>query len=57
MKADSAVQSLDDPKVVTFNEIVGRFGLDDAGIATLDATIGVYDGNQNTLMLKDGINV
>jgi lipopolysaccharide export system protein LptC len=57
VKADSAVQSLDDPKVMTFKEIVGRFGLDDAGIATVDATVGVYNGNQNTLMLKDGINV
>jgi lipopolysaccharide export system protein LptC len=57
VRADSAVQSLDDPKVMTFKQIVGRFGLDDAGIATVDATVGVYNGNQNTLMLKDGINV
>lgn len=57
VKADSATQSLDDPKVVTFKQIVGRFGLDDAGTATVDATLGVYDGNQNLLTLKDGINV
>jgi lipopolysaccharide export system protein LptC len=57
VKADSAVQSLDDPKVVTFNVIDGRFGLEDAGEAKLDATVGIYDGNTNTLTLKDGISV
>jgi lipopolysaccharide export system protein LptC len=57
VKADSAVQNLDDPKVVTFSSIDGRFGLDEAGEATLDATTGVYDGNTNTLTLKDGIDV
>lgn len=57
VKADSAVQSLDDPKVVTFNAINGRFGLDAAGEATLGATTGVYDGNHNTLTLKNGIDV
>jgi len=57
VKADSAVQSLDDPKVVTFKQIVGRFGLDDAGVATVDAAIGVYDGNKNTLLLQDGVTM
>jgi lipopolysaccharide export system protein LptC len=57
VKADSAVQNLNDPKVVTFSAIDGRFGLDEAGEATLDATTGVYDGNTNTLTLKDGIDV
>jgi lipopolysaccharide export system protein LptC len=57
VKADSAVQSLDDPKVVTFSSIDGRFGLDEAGEAMLDATTGVYDGHTNTLTLKDGIDV
>ncbi len=57
VKADTAVQSLDDPKIVTFNTIDGRFGLDEAGIAMLDATTGVYDGNTNTLTLKDGVAV
>ena len=31
------MQNLDDPKVVTFKTIDGRFGLDEAGEATLDA--------------------
>jgi lipopolysaccharide export system protein LptC len=57
VKADTAVQSLDDPKVITFNAIDGRFGLDEAGEATLGATTGVYDGNTHTLTLTDGIDV
>lgn len=57
VKAKSAVQNLDDPKVVTFNGIDGRFGLDGAGEANLDAAVGVYDGNANTLTLKDGVSV
>ena len=57
VKADTAVQSLTDPKVVTFKQIVGRFGLEDAGSATVNATVGVYDGNKNTLLLKDGVKM
>ena len=57
VKADSAVQSLDDPKVMTFNEIDARIGLDAAGTATVDAPVGVYDGNDNTLVLKDGLAI
>jgi lipopolysaccharide export system protein LptC len=57
VKADSALQSLNDPKIVTFKTITGRFGLEDAGIATVNAAIGVYDGNKNTLVLKDGIDL
>lgn len=57
VKAATAVQSLDDPKIVTFNDIDGKFGLDGAGEATLDAAVGVYDGNKNTLTLRDGISV
>lgn len=54
VRADSATQNLDDPKVVTFHQISGRFGLDQAGEATVNATTGIYDGNNNTLLLKDG---
>ena len=57
VKADSAVQSLDDPKVVTFKSVDGRFGLDEAGEATVGAETAIYDGNKNTLTLKDGIDV
>ncbi|MEJ0011487.1 MAG: hypothetical protein WDM94_02450 [Bauldia sp.] len=57
VKADSALQSLDDPKVVTFKTITGRFGLEDAGFATVNAATGVYNGNDNTLLLKDGMDL
>jgi len=57
VKAESANQSLDDPKVVTFNTITGRFGLDEAGVATVNATRAIYNGNANTLKLEEGATV
>ncbi len=57
VKADRATQSLDDPKVLTFETIDAHIGLEDAGTATVGAAIGIYDGNQNTLQLKDGIAI
>jgi lipopolysaccharide export system protein LptC len=57
VKADSAVQSLDDPKVMTFKTIDARVGLDTAGTAKIDAATGVYDSRDNTLVLKDGIAI
>ena len=57
VKADNAVQSLDDPKVMTFSAIDASVGLDEAGTANIDATTGVYDGNDNTLVLSDGIAI
>ena len=55
--ADNAVQNLSDPKIVTFNGIDATVGLDDAGTAKLNAAVGVYDGNRNTLLLKNGIAI
>jgi lipopolysaccharide export system protein LptC len=57
VKAGSAVQSLDDPKVVTFKQIDGRFGLEENGTATVTAATGVYNGNNNTLELTEGISM
>ncbi len=57
VRADSATQNLDDPKVVTFHQIVGRFGLDQQGEATVNAAVGIYDGNNNTLKLTEGGNM
>ncbi len=57
VKADSATQSLSDPKVLTFNAINAHIGLDGAGVATVDAKTGIYNGNNNTLQLKDGISI
>lgn len=55
--AESAEQSLRDPKVVTFNGIDARFGLDDAGTAAIEAGTGVFDGNANTLTMAEGIAI
>jgi lipopolysaccharide export system protein LptC len=57
VQAESAVQSLSDPKIVTFHKIDASIGLDDAGTAKVFAPTGVYDGNWNTLALKDGITI
>jgi lipopolysaccharide export system protein LptC len=57
VQAESAVQSLSDPKIVTFHQIDASIGLDAAGTARLNAVTGVYDGNYNTLFLKDGIAI
>jgi lipopolysaccharide export system protein LptC len=57
VQADTAVQSLSNPKVVTFNNIAASIGLDGSGTANLNATTGVYDGNYNTLDLKNGITI
>ncbi len=62
--AARAIQSLDDPKVLTFEQINAHIGLGeadtasiDAGTATVTAATGIYDGNNNTLKLKGGISV
>ena len=57
VKAARAIQSLDDPKVLTFEKINAHIGLEDAGTATVDAGTGIYNGNSNTLELKDGISI
>ena len=57
VRAESAVQNLDDPKVVTFNGIEGHFGLEEGGLATVTATSGIYDGGTNSLQLSQGIAV
>lgn len=57
VKAARAVQSLDDPKVLTFQQINAHVGLDNAGTAMVDAGTGIYNGNNNTLELDRGISV
>jgi len=57
VKAARAIQSLDDPKVLTFEQISAHIGLDNAGTAIVDAGTGIYNGNNNTLQLKNGISV
>ena len=57
VKAARAIQSLDDPKVLTFQQINAHIGLDNSGTAMVDAGTGVYNGNKNTLELDKGISV
>ncbi|MEX0853845.1 MAG: LPS export ABC transporter periplasmic protein LptC, partial [Bauldia sp.] len=57
VKAESAKQSLDDPKVMTFKTIDARVGLESSGSAVIDADTAIYDGNDDTLLLKDGIAI
>jgi lipopolysaccharide export system protein LptC len=57
VKAAKATQSLSDPKVVTFNTITGRFGLDDGGVATVNAGVGTFNGHNNTLEVHDGVTL
>ena len=57
VKADRAIQSLDDPKVLTFEQITAHIGLENAGTASVDAATGIYNGNNNTLELKNGVSV
>ncbi len=55
--AARAIQSLDDPKVLTFEDIKAHVGLDETNTAAINATTGIYNGNNNTLELKDGMSV
>ena len=55
--AARAIQSLDDPKVLTFEQINAHIGLDETNTATVDAATGIYNGNNNTLELKNGITL
>jgi lipopolysaccharide export system protein LptC len=57
VKAARAVQSLDDPKVLTFEQIDAHIGLDDGGSAAVIAGTGIYNGNDNTLELKNNISI
>jgi lipopolysaccharide export system protein LptC len=57
LSASKAVQSLQDPEVVTLEGIDARLGIDTGDSATLDAGRGIYDSKAETLRLRDGINV
>jgi lipopolysaccharide export system protein LptC len=57
VKANRAVQALGNPKVVTFEQIAAKIGMEDAGTATVDAELGVFDGNNDTLQLSEGIAI
>jgi lipopolysaccharide export system protein LptC len=57
IRADRAIQNLDDPGKVRLEGISARLGLDSRNSATLDATTGIYDTNAETLILSDGITI
>jgi lipopolysaccharide export system protein LptC len=57
VKALEAIQSLSDPKVITFKQIEATIGLDQAGTAMIVAGKGIYDGNINSLTISDGITI
>ena len=55
--AERAVQDLSNPKIVRLEEIAAEFGLSSDVKVSLGATAGVFDGDQETLSLSDGITV
>jgi len=57
LKAAKATQSLSDPKMVTFTTITGHFGMDDGGVATINAGNGTFNGHDNTLEVHDGVTL
>lgn len=57
IKATRAIQDLNNPKVVTLEEIVAKFGIGDGTTANVNAAIGVFDGTTKGLTLRDGITL
>lgn len=55
--AERAVQDLANPKIVRLEEIAAEFGLSSDVKVSLGATGGVFDGDDETLALQDGITV
>jgi lipopolysaccharide export system protein LptC len=55
--AERAVQDLANPKVVRLEEIAAEFGLSSEVKVSLGARTGVFDGDEETLMLSEGITV
>ena len=55
--AERAVQDLANPKVVKLEMIEAEFGLTEQTKVSLEATAGIFDGDKETLELKDGITV
>jgi lipopolysaccharide export system protein LptC len=55
--AERAVQDLANPKIVRLEGIAAEFGLSGDVKVSLDAAAGVFDGDEETLALSDGITV
>lgn len=57
VEAESAVQDLSNPKIVRLNKIDANFSFAENASAKLAAKTGVYDSDNETLRLADGITV
>lgn len=57
LSARRAIQSLENPKVVTLEAIAARLGLETDAMANVGAGRGIYDSQAETLRLEDGISI
>jgi lipopolysaccharide export system protein LptC len=57
VKAIKALQSLDNPKMVTLDTIDAKFGTDGPDTVRVKARSGLFNGNQNSLLLQNGIAI
>jgi lipopolysaccharide export system protein LptC len=55
--AERAIQDLANPKIVRLEKIEAEFGLTSEVTVSLDATAGLFDGDNERLELSDGITV
>ncbi|MFO1184795.1 MAG: LPS export ABC transporter periplasmic protein LptC [Bauldia sp.] len=57
LSARRAMQSLENPKVVTLEAIAARLGLETDATANVGAGRGIYDSQNETLHLEEGISI
>lgn len=57
VRASQAVQDLNNPNIVTMDNIRARLGLGDGETAQIRATKGIYDAASGKLVLEDGITL
>lgn len=57
LSAKRAIQSLENPKVVTLEAIAARLGLETEATASVGAGRGIYDSQNETLRLEEGISI
>ncbi len=55
VNAVKAVQDLDNPKVMVFEQVKARFGMGDGVKASVDADTGTYDSGSSKLLLKGDV--
>jgi len=57
LKATRAIQSLKDTKLVTLEHLTATIGLGNEGNAQITAARGIYNGNKETLDLRDSVRL